>query len=168
MRVEALLGCGLVLMAGLAVAQIADSDPDWKESAVPAPPAFETSRVIDLDMPRHMAVRLGVDPESIRVTGDGVVRFVMVARSPGGSVNATYEGIRCKTAEVKLYARYTSAKVWSSVSNPEWTPLRNNQPSQHALAFARQGACDGRSAVTSTPQAIIKKLKGVETSFQDK
>ena len=26
------------------------------------------------------------------------------------------------------------------------------------LAFARQGACEGRSAVTSTPQAIVKGL----------
>jgi len=106
-----------------------------------------------------MSVKLGIDPETLRVTSDGIVRYVVVARSPGGTVNASYEGIRCLTAEVKVYARYSSSKVWAPVGTPEWTPLRNNQPSQHALAFARQGACEGRSAVTSTPQSIVQKLK---------
>ena len=99
-----------------------------------------------------------------RITSDGIVRYVVVAQSPSGTVYATYEGIRCLTAEVKVYARYTSSKVWSMISKPEWKSLRDNQPSPHALAFARQGACDGRSTAMSTPQAIVDKLKTVERS----
>ena len=162
MRARAALACVLLLAAGQATAQLRDADPDWRESEVPAPPDFDASRVILLDMPRHMSVKLGVDPGSLRITSDGIVRYVMVAQSPSGTVNATYEGIRCQTAEVKVYARYTSSKVWNMVSNPEWKSLRDNQPSPHALAFARQGACDGRSTVMNTTQAIVDKLKTVE------
>jgi CNP1-like family len=162
MRVSAAVFCALFLAVGQATAQLRDQDPDWRESAVPAPPDFDVARVIQLEMPRHLSVRLGVDPATLRITSDGVVRYVMVAQSPSGTMNATYEGIRCQTAEVKVYARYTSSKTWNLISNPEWKPLRDNQPSPHALALARQGACDGRSAVTSTPQAIVDKLKSVE------
>lgn len=164
MRVSKVLACALMLAVGQAGAQLRDEDPDWRESEVPAPPDFDAARVIPLEMPRHMSVRLGVDPGTLRITSDGIVRYVMVAQSPSGTVNATYEGIRCLTAEVKVYARYTSSKVWSMISKPEWKPLRDNQPSPHALAFARQGACDGRSTAMSTPQAIVDKLKTVERS----
>jgi hypothetical protein len=162
MRVSVALACALMLVTSTANAQLRDEDPDWRESEVPAPPDFDTARVIQLDMPRHLSVRLGVDPGTLRITSDGIVRYVMVAQSPGGTVNATYEGIRCQTAEVKVYARYTSGKVWSMISQPEWKPLRDNQPSPHALAFARQGACDGRNTVMRTPQAIVDKLKTAE------
>lgn len=168
MRCRALWAIGLALAVSGTSAQLKDLDPDWKESDLPEPPAFDVTRVIDLDMPRHMTVKLGVDPETIRVTSDGLVRYVMVARSPGGTVNATYEGIRCLTAEVKVYARYTANKTWVPVPDPNWMSLRHLQGSTHALAFARQGACEGRSAVTSTPQAIVKKLKGNEINFQHK
>jgi CNP1-like family len=168
MSVKKVVACCLLLFAGHAASQLRDADPDWRESEVPVPPAFEASRMIQLDMPRHMSVKLGVDPETLRITPDGIVRYVMVAQSPSGTVNATYEGIRCLTAEVKVYARYTASKVWTPVGNPEWQPLRNNQPSLHALAFARQGACEGRSAVARSPQAIVRKLKDSELQYQHK
>ena len=168
MRARHWLAGVLLGIASCAFAQLTDPDPDWKESDVPAPPAFDVGRVIDLEMPRHMTVKLGVDPETMRVTGDGVVRYVMVARSPGGTVNATYEGIRCQTGEVKVYARYTASKVWTAINNPGWTPLRNHQPSPHALAFARQGACEGRSATTNSTQAIIRKLKSGDAALHTK
>lgn len=170
MRPDRLAAYALALMVcmGTASAQLRDADPDWKESTVPPPPTFDAARVVLLDMPRHMSVRLGVDPATIRISDDGIVRYVMVALSPGGTMNASYEGIRCLTAEVKVYARYTSSQVWNAVANPQWQPLRDNQPSPHALTFARQGACDGRSAAASSVNVIVEKLRTVERITQHK
>ena len=159
MRISALPALILMLVAGSAAAQLIDQDPDWKEVDVPAPPAFKTDRLIALEMPRHISLKLGVDPETLRITSDGIVRYVMVATSPSGNVNATYEGIRCLTAEVKTYARYGATGKWSPVVDPQWKPLNGNQPSLHALALARQGACDGRAATSQSPEDIIRKLK---------
>ncbi len=159
MRDRALVTLGLVLWAGIAAAQLADVNPDWKEIDVPPPPAFNTNGLVSIEMPRHISVNFGVDPESLRITDDGVVRYVMVARSAGGNLNAMYEGIRCLTGEVKTYARYGASGRWSRVVDPEWKPLNGNQPSMHALAFARQGACDGRAAAAKSPLAIISRLK---------
>jgi hypothetical protein len=156
-----LVGASMVL-ANSAFAQLRDADPDWKESEAPPPPAFLVSRVLPLEMPRHITVKVGVDPQTIRVTEDGIVRYVVVASTSSGSHNASYEGIRCQTGEVKVYARYSSAGTWRPIPNPDWKPLDNNQPSPHALAFARQAACDGRAAAEPASTQIVRRLASRE------
>lgn len=140
-------------------AQLTDIDPDWTETEVPPPPAFRTDQLIPLEMPRHLTTRFGVDPDSLRVTPDGIVRYVMVFSSPGGNLNASYEGIRCLTAEVKIYARHGATGQWNTVANAQWRPLNGNQPSLHALALARQGACAGRAATAQSNAEIVRRLK---------
>lgn len=140
-------------------AQFVDDDPDWKEVEIPAPPAFAVDRLIQLEMPRHISLKVGIDPETLRITRDGIVRYVMVATSSSGSTYATYEGIRCQTGEVKTYARHGATGQWIAVTNPQWKPLSGNQPSPHAMALARQGACDGRAPASQVPAEIIDKLK---------
>lgn len=150
---------GPLLFCLRATAQLTDPDPDWKETEVPPPPAFQADRVIALEMPRHVSVQVGVDPDTLRVTSDGIVRYVAVAKSPSGNVNASYEGIRCMTGEVKVYARFGANGKWNPAATTDWKPLNGNQPSLHALALARQGACEGRAASSSSANSIIQKLK---------
>lgn len=50
------------------------------------------------------AFRFFVDGASIKPGADGVVRYVLVARSPAGVENVSYEGIRCATGEHRRYA----------------------------------------------------------------
>lgn len=158
MQLKRLLGLGLALMTFGALAQLIEVDPDWKEVAIPPPPSFSKDRLIPIEMPPYVSLRFGVDPASLSVTDDGVVRYVMVATSSSGSINAMYEGIRCATGEVKTYARYNSAGQWAAVQEPQWRSLTDNLPSRHALALARQGACEGRSSARSVP-AIVNALK---------
>lgn len=149
------LACGM----GVTQAQGTDLDPDWKESEVPAPPPFSSAHVIPIDMPRYVTLSFGVDPATLAITPDGIVRYVMVAVNANGSVNAMYEGIRCATGQVKTYARANASGHWSAVSEPQWTDLNGTQPSKHALAFARQAACDSRATTASSVADIIRALK---------
>ena len=78
----------LALCAGAAPAFAqfsASADPDWKEIEAPAPPALRTQGLIPLDIP-GASLRFGVDPASISVGGDDVVRYVVVATSRTGTV----------------------------------------------------------------------------------
>ncbi|MBP7564956.1 MAG: CNP1-like family protein [Burkholderiaceae bacterium] len=155
-----LLAVTLPLLSGLAAAQLVDPDPQWLEGDVPPPPAFDLKRGIAIEMPAFLSLRFAVDPQTLSVGPDGVVRYVMMAASDSGVVNAMYEGIRCNTSEVRTYARYNSGSGWTTTSgaSAEWRGLRDRMPSHHAAEFARQGACDGRAAQNS-PQAIIRALK---------
>ena len=171
MQVRKLLCLGLATLAlGVSsnvIGQVFVEDPDWKEVDVPAPPPFSRDKLIFVSMPPYVTLRFGVDPATLTITDDGVIRYVMVAQSlggGGGSFSAMYEGIRCAAGEFKTYARFNASGLWASVSNPQWRALTDNNTSKHALALARQGACDGRSARARSVQAIVSALKNPPTS----
>lgn len=158
MRISVLPALLLCIAACNVSAQLIDEDPDWKEVEIPAPPAFRVDRLVVLDMPRHISLKVGFDPDTLRVTPDGIIRYVMVATAASGSTYASYEGIRCVTGEVKVYARHGATGQWMAVKDPQWKPLNDNQPSPHALELARQGACNSRAPTSQVPAEIIKKL----------
>jgi CNP1-like family len=153
----ALVALASLFCAGAALAQLAAEDPDWKESDTPAPPTFDIKRLVPFDVSIQSALKWGFDPETMKITGDGIVRYVVVAQSPAGATNAMYEAVRCATNEWKTYARYNKDSGWSSASDPQWLPLRN-QPSQHALRLAQQGLCNGR-APAQTVRDVVQNVK---------
>ena len=170
MHARKLLCLGLATLAwGVSsnvIGQVIVEDPDWKEVDVPTPPSFNKDKLIPVTMPPYVTLRFGVDPATLTITDDGVIRYVMVAQSLGGSgsFSAMYEGIRCAAGEFKTYARFNASGQWAPVSNPLWRPLNDNNTSKHALALARQGACDGRSARARSVQSIVSALKNPPTT----
>jgi hypothetical protein len=150
------------LVVGLqtpAAAQGIVEDPDWKELEVPPPPSFDKDNLVKLDMPPYVTLKFGIDPATLAITSDGVVRYVVVTTNSTGSVGAMYEGIRCASGEFKTYARFSSAGQWSALKDPKWRPLNDNNTSRHALALARNGACDSRAVTASSVAAIVAGLK---------
>jgi hypothetical protein len=140
-------------------AQLASEDPDWQESEAPVPPAFNKDKLLPLEMPSYVSLKFGIDPSTLSVTPDGIVRYVVVATNPSGSISAMYEGIRCAKGEVKTYARANETTPWRVVKEPQWRALNDNQPSMHALAFARQGACEGATTKANSAEGIIRAMK---------
>jgi hypothetical protein len=155
----ALPGAFILTLASPLQAQVETDNPDWKESNAPTPPVFSAEKLIPLDMPPYVTLKVGIDPATLTITPDGIVRYVVVTRNVSGSVNAMYEGIRCATGEVKTYARASGTGAWSMVAEPMWRDFTGNLPSKHAWVFARQGACDGRATTASSTADIIKALK---------
>lgn len=143
--------------AGIASAQLLPTDPDWQEQQVPPPPPLRTSGLIELEM-RGSTLRFGVDPASIAIGADGIVRYVVVATSPTGTVNAMYEGVRCTSAEVKVYARHNPDSGWVP-GKGDWQPLHQAPNSRHSLQIARNGACIGHGPNRSGAY-IARDLKG--------
>jgi hypothetical protein len=162
MRLER-LALALLLAASAAHAQLADTDRDWKESEAPAPPALRTSGLIPLEIPGSQ-LRFGVDPASVSLGSDGVVRYVVVASSSSGAVNGIYEGIRCSTGEYKVYAR-NSGSGWS-MSGSDWRLLHDQPQSRHSLLVARTGACVGRGANGSAAQIVRDLRSSVNHRFE--
>jgi hypothetical protein len=138
----------LAFMACTAHAQTGSENPDWKEVEAPPPPALKLDGLIPLDIPGSM-LRFGVAPASVTIGSDGIVRYVVVASSTTGAVNAVYEGIRCDTGQYKVYARHNPDSGWKPATNTAWRSLheQNDQPmSRHTLLVARTGACIGHGA----------------------
>ena len=145
------LALALLLAASAAHAQLADVNPDWQETEAPAPPPLRTTGLIPLEIPGSQ-LRFGVDPASVSLGSDGVIRYVVVASSTSGAVNGIYEGIRCNTAEYKVYAR-NSGSGWS-VAGSDWRALHDQPRSRHSLLVARTGACIGRGPNRSAARIV--------------
>ena len=157
MKFNKLVWLALTLLAFGVAAQ--EDKLDWQESEAPPAPTFNKDRLLALDMPRYVTLQFGVDPATLVITPDGIVRYVVVASNASGSISAMYEGIRCATGEVKTYARFSSSGKWSPVQDPQWRGLNENAPSRHALALANQGVCESSSIAASSVDAIVKAIK---------
>jgi hypothetical protein len=154
----------LVLAACAVHAQLAPVDPDWRETEAPPPPAIKVDGLIPLEMSRS-ALRFGVDPASVSLGSDRIVRYVVVAVSATGAVNALYEGIRCDSGESKVYARGNLSSGWTLAKDSPWRTLHDGQSSNHSLLVARTGACVGHAPNRSATQ-IVKDLRApVNTRF---
>ncbi|MDT8989524.1 CNP1-like family protein [Curvibacter sp. APW13] len=131
---------------------------EWVEAAVPPAPAFQPSGGLAIAMPLHVSVKVAVDPSTVVIGSDGVVRYVAYMTNQSGSISAVYEGIRCPTDEVKTYARWNQSNGWLPIAEPVWKEINSNLPSKHAFAIARQGACDVRLPRSSVAE-ILGALK---------
>lgn len=77
----------------------------WKEDLAVVPPAYpRQAALLEFPVSATSEFRFFVDGASIKPGPDGVVRYVLVARSPGGVENVSYEAIRCATGEYRRYA----------------------------------------------------------------
>ena len=143
---------------GLAIAQMLPESPDWRESEVPPPPAFNLKRLIRVPGPDGSAFKFGIDPATLSVTPEGVVRYVIVASSVDGGQNVMYEGIRCSAGQHRVYARQTATGGWSVLRDSEWQPMYGSAASRHALALSLAGVCKDR-AVNRSASNIVRTLK---------
>lgn len=160
------LAWALALAACSAGAQLVPVDPDWKELEVPPPPAFKLQGLVPVEL-RGSSLSFGVDPASVAIGADGIVRYVVVATSSTGTVNALYEGVRCNTAEVKTYARHNPGSGWAPVTDAQWRPLHGASMSRHSLVIARTGACVGQGPNRSAAM-IVKDLRSpVDSRFSN-
>lgn len=152
--------CAFMGTAPVAMAQLEPDNPDWKESAVPPPPAFSTDKLVPFEVLAGSELSFGVDPATLSVSReDGIVRYVMVATSRSGARNVVYEGIRCAKGEVRTYARNVDGK-WSAATGTasEWRSLFLGAATRPALNFARAGACDN-ATVALTPREIVRRMQ---------
>lgn len=130
----------------------------WSEAAAAPPAAFSTEVLIPFEVMKASALTYGVDPNTLTVGQDGVVRYVMVARSNSGALNVLYQGIRCATAQTKTYSRLSDKGTWNTSPDAEWQALSFRGPTRPAMILARQGVCEGRT-ITGNAQKILAALK---------
>ena len=159
-----LLGLSAALAGGSALAQYAGEEEvgPWKEAPVPPAPALSTRNLVTVEQPGYSTLKVGVDLDSVELAPDGVVRYVMLLQSSEGARSAYYQGIRCRTYEVKTYARYDFSATppgWQEVKT-EWSDLHDAR-SRHAKNLARNGICESYAPPISTKEArrMIKRGK---------
>jgi len=150
----------VVALAGL----FSGPDPNWREGdyALPAPPAESSLRQFFVSAASPN--RFLIDESSLSVGEDGVVRYVLVVRTPGGAENVSFEGIRCASGERRIYAIGRPDGDWVAARRSEWEPISNNSYNRPRAALAFDYFCDGPAPPRSRDQALRQLREGVRVT----
>ena len=154
--------CALVALSGAALAQ-----DNWREAASIQPPAtFSLDQLQTFDVAPNSSLVFGVDPATLTIGADGVVRYVVVIRSPSGALNVFFEGIHCRTGEMKTYANWDRDSAWTLSKNPQWQKLSAMSSTQHSARLARDSICDGPSPNGTTKNMLRTMQYGKSLRFE--
>jgi hypothetical protein len=160
-------------VAGLAFAQapgqqLRDSAADTidfeerrlEELPLQLPAAPKGAELLEFDSGRRTTLRFFVDPASLTVGADGIVRFTVVIRGEGAASNVSYEAIRCKTRERKVYAYGRADGTWNQVRDPVWTKIGGPETEGHRFALYQNYICPSRQSISTAREGIEAFRRG--------
>lgn len=161
----ALAAAGGLFIALSAAAQWKDWDYDldqekksWSELQAQIPAYPKPGNLLKFDAGASTANQFFVDAASVSVGDDGVVRYTLMVKTGGGATNVSFEGIRCDTRELKIYAFGRPNSEWSRARDTQWRPIEFREINNHHLTLHREHFCPGRKTIATAPQ-ILHTLK---------
>jgi hypothetical protein len=136
-----------------------DAGKTWEEIAVQLPATPSNENLIPFYVSPTATQQFSIDEKSLSVGKDGVVRFTMVATSPSGARNVSYEGIRCETFERKSYAFARDDGTWARSRRDKWEPVVRNAANRQHGTLATDFFCESKS-ISGDRETILKRLRG--------
>jgi hypothetical protein len=169
LRFLASRGAFVVILSGIALQAGAQSgsqfeedfdDPNkpWEEMAIQLPGPPRDADLLPFSVSATATQRFAIDSKALTVGADGVVRYTMVAISPSGARNITYEGIRCAAFEKKLYAFGRADGAWSRSRRDKWEPIVRNAANRQQATLALDYLCDGKT-VAGTATTMLERIR---------
>ena len=133
----------------------------WRESFIDFPPLSPKSSFSQYQTRSQTGFNFYLDVSSIKLTADGVVRISLLAISPKGSENITYEGFRCETREYKLYASsWGFDEKWILAKRTKWKTPSYSTANTYRSDLLEFYICNGVLNVNEKAmKALLKKGK---------
>ncbi len=125
------------------------------------PPSPSESSLREFPVSPASPNRFLIDEATLSVGDDAVVRYVLVVRTGGGAQNVTFEGIRCATAERRIYAFGRPDGEWVSSRRSEWDRIGRGSFNQPSAVLARDYFCDGRAPPRNRDVVVRRMREGV-------
>jgi hypothetical protein len=119
---------------------------------LPAPP--KAGDLIEFDPGRPATLRFYIDPASLSVGTDLIVRFTIVVKGDGGASNVSYEAIRCKARERKVYAYGRADGTWSQARAPQWTVISGLNADGYRFVLYENYFCPSRQIIASAREGV--------------
>ncbi len=134
-------------------------DRPWPDVTARLPKFPDSSDLVEIHVEGEQSTKFLIDVASVDLASDAVIRFTMLARSASGAESLTYEGIRCSSAERKLYAFGRSNRNWEKALNAKWRDivLIGSVNSYHAALYLSY-FCQ-RHAPLKSRQLLVDTIK---------
>lgn len=138
----------------------AQREKNWKQGEIKLPPYPEKANLIGFEVSAASDFKFFIDSTSLSVTDDGVVRYTLVARSPSGVENVSYEGIHCRAGAYEVYAFGAPGGRWSRNALAQWRPIEASGPMGWHRVLERDFFCPRGIRVTSASDAVAALKRG--------
>lgn len=138
-----------------------DNEKPWTELSARIPPYPDVEAALPFFVSAATDLEFFVDPASLSVGEDGVVRYTLLVRSPQGALNVSFEGIRCRTAEYKLYAFGHPDGRWTKNRYAEWRPIRYKDRNRHHLVLYDDFFCPGGIIARDAREIVFALKRGL-------
>jgi CNP1-like family len=162
------------LLAALTACGSVEQKSDWERSnearlqpseenvVLPAYP--KEPQLIEFFVAATSEFRFFVDSASLSVEKD-LVRYVLVARSTAGVENVSYEGMRCNSAEVRIYALGRNG-AWTGRPG-EWRAIQPRSVQRWHNALYREYFCPQREPIASRQEGIYALRRGGNFLYEE-
>jgi CNP1-like family len=168
--------CAVLLLAALAACGSPPIEKsDWErqhegrlqpaEESVVLPAYPKEPQLVEFFVAATSEFRFFVDSASIAVGRDGVVRYTLVARSAAGVENVSYEGMRCTTGEVRIYALGRGG-AWTGKPG-EWRTMQSRSVQRWHNALHREYFCPQKESIVSPQEGIDALRRGGHPMSRD-
>lgn len=144
-----------------------DDDKQWLEGEVTLPAYPQDADLLEFYVSAATANRFFVDGKSLSIGSDGVVRFSLVVLTSGGATNVSYEGLRCESREVKLYATGRADRTWSASQLAVWKRIENKSVNRHHAALSRDYFCPRGPRILSADEGRNALRRGKHPDAED-
>jgi hypothetical protein len=139
--------------------ELEQEERNWREGEVRVPSYPKAENLIEFFVSAASSFRFFIDRASLSVGKDGVVRYTLVARSPSGAENVSYEGIRCRTGIYKVYARGRSDGTWSERPG-DWRAIEPKSVQRWHNELRRDYFCHQNMPIHDAREAIEALRRG--------
>lgn len=131
----------------------------WKEGEYKLPPPPKADDLIEFYVSATTDFRFFIDRQSISSGKDGVVRFTLLARSPSGAENVTYEGIRCSEGNYRVYAYGGPGGGWRE-RDSDWRPIEVRTTQRWHNALWREYFCPMKVPIFDPAEGVDALRRG--------
>jgi CNP1-like family len=139
----------------------------WKEEKVTLPSYPEAENLIAFDVSATSVFTFFIDKTSLSVGEDGVVRYTLVARSPSGVNNVSYEGMHCSDGTYKVYAFGQPNRTWQSNPSAQWRPVENKNIVPWRNVLQHDYFCPQNVAISSAADGVSYLKRGGNPASHD-
>ncbi len=134
-------------------------EKEFKEDALDLPAYPEDAALIEFRPRGYSKNRYYVDGSSVSLGVDRVIRYTAVIKSPSGVSNVSYEGMRCKTSEYKVYAYGTRDGNWTNARQAKWQDVGRTAGSFRYSLWVDY-LCDSEAVGGRNAKDLVARLKG--------
>lgn len=138
---------------------------EWKEGELKLPAYPKADGLVEFPVSSASSFRFFIDPASLAPGPDGVVRYTLIARSPSGFANVSYEGIRCATGSYKVYAIGSDGR-WTERQS-DWRDIEAKSVQRWHNELRSRYFCPTRIPIATAAEGLDALRRGGHPAITD-